>query len=184
MTLAEQIAALDKLIMFVENELPKYVEQVAASDLAALVANRVITTGEDSDGAKFSPYSTNKNRAAAYIGKSRNQAAERKIKALQRAGTAISYTTFRELNNLQTDFKKYEFTSEMWKKFGVTRSDLTQDSYKITIGGTSTAAQEKIDANSAYENQSIIEASEGERVTVQNTASSWLEEQVKRILIA
>jgi hypothetical protein len=182
MTLREQIERFDRLIIFIETELPRYVETVAATDLAALIANRVITTGEDKDGAKFSPYSVNPDNAKNYLGKSRNQSAERKVKALQRSGTALSYKGFRELNNLQTDFKRFEFTGEMWKKFGVKRATLTSVNFHIVIGGTTTEAQDKIDSNSDYENQSIIDASTGEVLTVERTSFSWLEDQSKRIL--
>jgi hypothetical protein len=182
MTLQEQIAHIDRLILFIETELPRYVETVAATDLAALIADRVITTGEDKDGAKFSPYSTNPDNAKNYVGKSRNQSAERKVKALQRAGTALSYKTFRELNNLQSDFKRFEFTGEMWKKFGVIRATLTAERFHIIIGGTTPEAQDKIDSNSDYENQSIIEASRAEVLIVEKTSFYWLEDQSKRIL--
>ena len=106
---------------YVTNELPVFAQQVAANDLAALVTNRVVQKGENYLGSAFSPYSKNTVAAWRFWGKSRTQAAERKLRALSRAKGALSYEEFRSLNNLKTDKKNFEFTGEMWRKFGIVK---------------------------------------------------------------
>lgn len=182
MGIREQIQRLDELIAFIENELPEYGERVAATDLAALVADRVINKGEDHTGAAFKPYSVQTVAAWRFWGKSRNQSAEKKVRDLSRRRGALSYSDFRELNNLNTNVKNFEFTGEMWKKFGVVRSSSSSTGFSVSIGGTTAASQLKIDENSAREGVSIVEASETEVATVGRTSQAWLEEQAERIL--
>lgn len=182
MSIREQIERLDELIDFVENELPNYAHRVAANDLAALVAKRVIETGTNYKGGKFSPYSSNKIPAYKYWGKSRNQTAERKVRNLSKARGALSYGEFRELNNLLTTNKNFEFFGELWRKFGIVSYSNERGRFKIIIGGQTTAAQQKIDENSDREGISIIEASEQEIALIQRTTQAWLEQQADRIL--
>lgn len=183
MTIDEQIAALDELINYIQIELPKFAEQVAANDLAALVTNRVVQRGENYQGGQFSAYSTKTVAAYRFWGKSRTQAAERRVRAASRSKTSLSYQTFREINNLNTSPKNFEFTGEMWRKFGIVRSVLGPV-FKISLGGTTKAAQDKIDANSQQEGISIIENNPQEELAVQNAISEWLTRQTDRILNA
>lgn len=199
MSVEEQIKRLEDLINYVEKELPLYVERVIASDLAALVANRVTQKGEDFKGGSFSPYSTVKIPSRFFWGKSRNQTAETKVRAFTAAeakanraakksggakvGGALSYADFRKLNNLKTDKKNFEFTTEMWRKFGVVYSNSSAGgTFNVKLGGLSTEAQRKIDENSAKEGYSIIEANEKERNIAQRTAGMWLDDTANRIL--
>lgn len=182
MTIREQIERLDELIDFVENELPDYAHRVAANDLAALVAKRVIETGTNYKGGKFSPYSSNQIPAYKFWGKSRNQTAERKVRNLSKARGALSYGEFRELNNLLTRNKNFEFFGEMWKKFGVVSYTNSGGRFKVVIGGQTDSAQRKIDENSDREGISIIEANEQEIALMQATTQAWLEQQADRIL--
>lgn len=182
MDIYEQINRLDELINYVNNELPIFAQNVAAADLAALVTNRVVQKGENYKGGQFSPYSTQTVAAWRFWGKSRTQAAEKKVRAQAKAKGALSYKTFRELNNLKAGAKNFEFTGEMWRKFGIVSTIRTGPNFKIKIGGTTTAAQDKIDENSAREGLSIVEASEKERQIVQQTAQGWLNRQANRIL--
>lgn len=182
MDIYEQIARFDELTEYIKNELPVFAEQVAANDLAALVTNRVVQRGENYLGSQFSPYSRNTVAAWRFWGKSRTQAAERRVRAKSRAKGALSYVEFRQLNNLKTDKKNFEFTGEMWRKFGIVRVQITGDRFKVSLGGTSTAAQDKIDENSKREGLSIIEANEAEKALVQRTVAGWIDRQAERIL--
>ena len=167
---------------YVTNELPVFAQQVASNDLAALVTNRVVQTGKNFKGGSFSAYSSKTVAAWRFWGKSRTQAAEKKVRAVSRAKGALSYQEFRELNNLKTDKKNFEFTGEMWRKFGIVRVDVSGQRFKISLGGTSTVAQDKIDENSNREGISIIEASTREEQIVQNTVQGWITRQADRIL--
>lgn len=182
MTIREQIEAFEELIQFIENELPKYAETVAASDLAALIANRVINRGENYKGASFKPYSANQIPAYRFWGKSRNQSAEREVRKRSRARGVLSYVEFRELNRLKANKKNFEFTGEMWRKFGVIRSTYSDGRFKITIGGQTPSVQLKIDENSDREGISIIEASQSEIDLITRTTQEWLTAQANRIL--
>lgn len=182
MTIREQIERLDELIDFVENELPNYAHRVAANDLAALIAKRVIETGTNYKGAKFSAYSTNKVPAYKFWGKSRNQTAEKKVRKISRARGALSYSEFRGLNNLLTTNKNFEFFGEMWKKFGVVSYTNNGGNFRVTLGGQTTTAQKKIDENSNREGVSVIEASQREINIIAATTQAWLERQADRIL--
>ena len=181
MSLREQIEALEELIDFVETKLPIYAEKVAASDLAALVADRVINNGENFRGGSFKPYSTNQMAAFRFWGKSRNQSAEKEVRKRSKARGTLSYTEFRELNKLNT-VKNFEFTGEMWKKFGVISFSFSGDLIKIKIGGQTPIAQTKIDENSKREGISIIEASPAEVAIIARTSAAWFEEQANIIL--
>jgi len=70
----------------------------------------------------------------------------------------------------------------MWREFGIVRVKKAPLSFSITIAGTTTNAQTKIDDNSQREGVSIIEASEAEKSLVERTAQDWIDDQAKRIL--
>lgn len=182
MSLEEQIRKIQELSDFIKNELPIFAEQVLAVELATVVTNRVVQQGKNYLGSSFKPYSKNQTAAFRFWGKSRTQAAERKVRAISRAKGALSYSDFRELNNLRTGKKNFEFTGEMWRKFNIVKSVKTSNGFRISIGGTTPAAQEKIDANSDREGVSIVEASEKERLDRAVNAKEWMEEQANRIL--
>jgi len=182
MSIEEQIAKLEQLQDYLRNELPVFAEQVAANDLAALVSNRVIQKGENYLGGQFKPYSTNTVAAWRFWGQSRTQAAEKRVRARSRARGVMSYVEFRGLNNLNTDRKNFQFTGEMWRKFGIVRVQLLGNNFKIRVGGTTPAAQTKIDENSAREGLSIIEANEREIALIQQSTLNWIAEQADRII--
>jgi len=185
----DQIEKLDRLIEFIENELPNYAADVLAIQMVGLVSERVTQTGVDFKGGNFKPYSNKTIPSYLFWGKSRTQAAEKKVRALSRKKDsngkktgALSYEEFRGINNLKTDKKTFEFTGEMWRKLGVVKRTKSGTKFTVIIGGTSTAAQEKIDENSEREGISIIEANEREKTLSQKGAKDWLESNAQRIL--
>jgi len=181
-TIEEQIERLEALENFVETQLPVYARQVLANDLVSLVTNRVVQRGENFKGTFFSSYSSKTIAAFRFWGKSRNQTAERKVRALSRAKGVLSYKDFREINNLKSSKKNFEFTGEMWRKFGVIRVETDTNSFSVKIGGTTTASQNKIDDNSEREGISIIEANDFERKLAEKGTSTWIETNAERIL--
>lgn len=182
MTIREQIQRITDLIEFIEIGLPELAETVLAKDLAALVSDRVIQDGENYLGGSFKPYSTKTVAAFRFWGKSRTQAAERKVRERSRARGAMSYTEFRNINNLNTGKKNFEFTGEMWRKFGPVKTVKQEGGFKTSIGGTTEDAQRKIDENSAAEGYSIIEANDEEREVSEEGAAQWLIFNSNRIL--
>lgn len=184
MTPQEQIQRVKDLIAYINDELPIFAKQVLANDLAALVTNRVVQKGENFRGGSFSRYSSKTVAAWRFWGQSRTQAAEKKVRSLSRAKGALSYKEFRELNNLNSTKKNFEFTGEMWRKFGIVKEKKTSTGFRISLGGTTPGAQNKIDENSEREGISIIEANENEKSKVEDTTLNWVEQQAKRILDA
>ena len=183
MGIDDQIDKFDDLIEFVRKELPKYAQRTLAGDVAALVINRVTLTGKNYKGQPFKPYSKNAVAAYKFWGKSRTQTAENKVRKLSRARSALSYSEFRELNNLPVNKKTFDFTTEMWRKFGFINADVRADgAFKISLGGQNTSAQKKIDENTAREGISIIEASGKEERIAQQATKDWITAQANRIL--
>lgn len=182
MDIREQIARFENLIQFVDNELPRFAEQVLATDVIALVTNRVVQKGQNFKGGSFSPYSSKTVAAWRFWGQSRTQAAEKRIRAISKARGALSYKEFRELNGLKANSKNFEFTGEMWRKFGIVRRARLAEKFVISIGGTTSSAQKKIDDNSAREKISIIEASKKEEAIAEKAALAWLTQNAQRIL--
>jgi hypothetical protein len=182
LTPREQAERIGELRLYIAQELPLYALRVAGADLVALITNRVVQRGEDANGAKFSPYSRNTVAAWRFWGKSRTQAAEAKVRALARARGALSYEEFRRINNLNTNIKNFEFTGEMWRKFGVIANTSDGQRFRISLGGTTPAAQRKMDDNSDREGISIIEANEQEEAAVQGSVQVWIDQQANRIL--
>ena len=192
MDIYSQIQKLEELKSYIATELPVFAEQVLANDLTTLVAKRVIETGVNHLGAPFKGYSTNPIPAYKFWGKSRTQAAEKKVRALARqaakdkakakASSALSYKEFREINNLKTDKKNFEFTGTMWQEFNIVSTSRTETSFRVSMGGTTTDAANKIESHSEREGVSIIEANEAERALAQKATSVWLDEAAERIL--
>lgn len=189
MDIRSQIEKMDRLLEFIENELPDYAKNVLVADVTALVSDRVVQTGKDYTGASFKPYSTKQIPAFRFWGKSRTQAAENKVRQLSKKKDksgknvgALSYNEFRKINNLKNDKKNFEFTGEMWRKLGIVRSQISAGKFFISVGGTTSAAQDKIDSNSSREGVNIIEASETERALAEEGAKQWLEDNTNRIL--
>lgn len=178
----ENIKRFDILIEYIEKQLPLKAQAIASNDLVAMVTNRVVQKGKDYRGQTFSAYSNIKIHAKEFIGKSRVASVDKKIQAMAKKNQLISYKEFRELNNLETSKKNFEFTGEMWRKFGVIKFVVSGDNFKIIIGGKTPEAQKKIDENSYSENESIIEANEDERKFYETTLNTWLNNETERIL--
>lgn len=184
MTLDDKIQRYKEFLGFIKNELPKYAILVSSNDLSALITNRVIQEGKNHTGGKFKSYSTRDVPAYKYWGKSRTQSAEKRVRTLARSRGVLDYAEFRRINNLKTDTKNFEFSGEMWRKFGVIKEQISGDKFTVILGGKTKIAQEKIDDNSDREGVSIIEASEGEIRVIEKTIQDWLNREGNRILNA
>ena len=182
MSLRDDIQGIEELIEYIDTELPAFAETVLANDLQALVINRVIQDGENYKGQAFSTYSNNPVPAYKFWGKSRTQAAEKKVRDLSKKKERISYSDFRKLNNLKANRKNFEFTGEMFKKVGVLQTLKLPTGVRVIIGGTTSAAREKLQSNSEREGINILEASDAERQIAFDAAGQWMREQSNRIL--
>lgn len=130
-----------------------------ANDLSSLIALRVVNEKQTASGGGFTPYSNTPVPAWFYRGKSRTGSADVAVSALAKKGEKISYSQFRELNNLDGANKNFEFTGEMWRGVGVTGSTVSGPVATAYIGAKTRAAQNKLKWTSEQEGRSVIEAS-------------------------
>ena len=172
MTISEYTNKLSGIIQRLDSELEAQAAK-AGRDIIGLVTNRVVQKGQSADGPQFTPYSENQIPAHFYFGKSRTGSAEAKVKAKAKKGEKISYRDFRVINGLNAAPKNFEFTGDMWRKFGVVQISATSTGVRVTIGGTTTDATDKIASNSRREKKSIIKPSKSEIAIVQANLTKW-----------
>lgn len=178
MTPQELTAKIERIIQRIDSEIVVEAAK-AGADMAALITNRVVQTGKDSQGAAFSPYSTNPVPAFLYFGKSRSGAGEARVRAKAKKREKISYRDFRVLNNLNPAPKNFEFTGEMWRGFGVVKTVKTANGASVTIGGRTPASERKLDLNTRQEKKDIIEPSKREIIIVTTNLENWLENLIR-----
>lgn len=153
-------------------ELPTQAK-IAGADLAALIKNRVVQTGKNAEGQAFSPYSEKEVPAYFYYGKSRSQQAEQRVRAKAKKREGVSYREFRNLNNLNTDIKNFEFTGEMWR--GVEVQETKQGAVSvIVISGGSQTVRDKLRYATEAERINILKPSKQELSIVQENLGIWM----------
>jgi hypothetical protein len=165
MTVTELNAEITRLERLLSSGLSDVI-LVAGNSMCAEIANRVINTGKSDTGAQFTPYSTKPVPAYLYKGKSRNAAGEAKVQRAIKSRTPLSYRDFREANNLPGAPKNFSFNNDMWSHFGAKGVKGAGGKYVLTIGGTTTDAQNKIEWLSDQEGKSIIAPSAQELVAL------------------
>lgn len=180
MTLSELSQRIDTALDRIESEVEQQAA-IAGSDLVALITNRVIQKGQNADGGNFSPYSTKEVPAFLFFNKSRNNSAEATVRKKAKKKEPISYKDFRELNNLNTNFKNFEFTGSMFRGFRLLKVEKTTTGVKITIGGSNPDSEKKIGWLSEQEGQSIIRPSSEEIAIVQKNLTAWVQGIINKI---
>ncbi|MCB0541903.1 MAG: hypothetical protein KDC70_00210 [Saprospiraceae bacterium] len=173
MTISEFAAKIERAAARLDAEIEAQASK-AGADLVALVTNRVIQTGRDAEGGNFSAYSTAEVPAFFYFNRSRNSGAEAKVRAKAKKKEPISYRDFRELNNLNTSPKNFEFTGAMWRGFGVLSVQRTSGGVTVTIGGRNRDSEQKIEWNTEQEAKSIIKPSKQEIGFVRDNLQRWV----------
>ena len=191
MTLEQAITKIDQLKKKVATDLPKKIVQIASVDIAAMIADRVVKTQTNFRGNKFSRYSTRPMLASGTTIKSRrvwealasskNKRRELDWVTIKRGGKNIhlfeikgGYAELRKIEGFTNANKSFEFTTEMWRKFGVKKVTYSGNVMKITLGGKTDEAQKKINVNSKHEGVNIIAANKNEE--------KFLHDRVNRIL--
>jgi hypothetical protein len=143
------------------------------ADVAAVVENRVVSTGRDSHGQPFSPYSEKPAPAYLYFGQSRNNRGEQAVRRKAAKKEPVSYREFRALNGLNADKKNFEFTGEMWQGFGVLSSKKVRPGViEITLGGRNQRTTALLAKHEKAEGESIIKPSHEE---VKAAAAAFIE---------
>lgn len=139
-SLSEFSEALNRAIGEIESTAMTNQEKIT-HDLLALISSRVINHGVDSQGAKFSSYSTNPLPTYYFLpssnGKKKTTKSDDRKSVSdfrKRYGNDTSYKNWREFHGLPTDIKNFSFTNEMWKAMTVVpiSSSIGQNTFGIT----------------------------------------------------
>lgn len=149
-----------------------------ASELRALVRNRVQNDRTDANGNSYGGYSEAVVPQHYYYGRSLSEGAEDKVKEGE---WLLSYEDFREANNLQTEAKDFTFSGDMWRNTGVIDVRNTNASTAVTYGGQTTRSAELISYHSEREGLSIIAASEQEVQFVTDAHEERISNAIKDI---
>lgn len=110
----------------INNQIPIINATLAQSGLS-LIHDRILN-----EGIQGQSYSINLLPAYFFTGKSISAAGEAKVKAKNKANKykGISYTEFREANNLQTTHVDLKVSGDMWRDMAVLENN--QSGFKIT----------------------------------------------------
>ena len=179
MSITEYIKQLDAAIARIESGAEQQVAR-AGLDLVGLISTRVIQQGKTADGGRFTPYSRDQIPAFFYFNRSRNNSGEQGVRRAAKEKRGVSYAEFRQLNGLKVDFKNFEFTGDMWRNFRVKKVERTGTGYRLTIGGASEDARQKIEWLSDQEGRLIIEPSRQELAFVQGNLTKWAKSQLPK----
>lgn len=198
MNIQETIKQIDKLKQKVKTDLVAQLSQIIAQDIVSVIQKRVRDNGKDSTGASFGKYSTTTMLTSGTTLKSRRvwravAASKKKRKNLnwvtiKKGGKNIrlfelkgGYAELRRLEGFSNAVKSFEFTGEMWRKFGIVRTTVTGNGIIFTLGGRTDASQNKIDRNSEREGRSIIDISQSELTFLQTQIDKILQGYVVNV---
>ena len=185
LSLDETIRRLKEFRKKLQSNLVKDLGKVVGVDTVSQIEMRVRDKQRKADGQLFSRYSTNPMLTSGTTIKSKRvwQAlASSKTKrrsldwvTIKKGGKNIhlfelkgGYAQLRKLEGFSNARKSFEFTGEMWRKFGVKKTTMCSGVITFTLGGKTTAAQDKIDWNSEREGVNIIEPGKEEVLFLQN----------------
>ncbi len=116
----------------------------SAGDGIALIKDRVISTGENSEGTQFKDYS-DVELPTLFI-KSRT-GSDRLKKKIEKKVSKISYADLREAEGLQTDHRDFKFTGRMWANIRPTITEVKDGTITVSINAVDTEEQKKVKWN-------------------------------------
>lgn len=195
MTIDEYNRQLKKIENKLSKEVARTIELYAKSNLIGLITNRVIQRQKNAKGSKFSKYSkkpiytdgVTEKSSNVYekLAGSKSKRAKLKWITVKQGGKDVSlfqvpggYAEIRKIEGFSNTSKSFEFTGEMWKKFGIT-SVRRGNTPVITLGGKTKAAQDKINDNSKREGIDIIDITKKEELLVAKEIDKQLEKIFK-----
>lgn len=110
--------SINGLLSELTNDAPIIGARIAQSGLS-LIHDRILN-----EGIEGKTYSTNPLPAFYFIGKSISAGGDAKVKAKNKANKykGISYTEFRDANNLQTSHVDLRLSGDMWRDMAVLES--------------------------------------------------------------
>lgn len=178
--LDKEILALKNVVVEIERSISGKAAQILGNDIVALITTRVVQTGKDEKGQFFTPYSTRPMQARKLKGKSRTTKAERAVTALAQKGGSISYSDFRKLNNLETNFKNFEFTGEMFRQFGVTEFSGADGDFMVVLDGKTGESQRKLKRLFKLEGKSVVLASDQEINLLDRLLTNYIDDLLQK----
>ena len=153
----------------------------AGADAAAVVENRIVSTGKTAEGRRLSPYSTTPVPAFFFLGRSRNNKGEKAIQGKAKRREPVSYREFRQLNGLNVTHKNLEFTGEVWQGFGVTGAKVLRTGVvEVTIGGKNERTRTLLGYHSEREKTEITSPSRAEIAQIKAGIVSRLQKIIDR----
>lgn len=139
LTVEQFSAKVAELMQAARVEFPVINAKVAQTALS-LIKDRIIKTGTKADGSSFGKYSTNPLPSFFFIGKGISGGVDAKLQAelkrQRKAGIknpAITYETWRSLNNLQTDHMDFKFSGDTMKDIAVLETTVQGDIVTTTV---------------------------------------------------
>ena len=84
-------------------------------------------------------------------------------------------------NKMQTAFKDFTFTGEMWRGFGVKSFSKSTSKLSVTLGGKTPKSAEKLQKNTAREERNIIEPSKEELRIIEENLITQIENYINNI---
>ena len=154
---------------------------VIGADTAALIEDRIVSKGEKAEGGKFSPYSTKPVAAFRYFGRSRNAGGEAAVRKAAKEKKGVSYKDFRQFNGLNTSFKNFQFTGEMWQGMGVIGVKMLSFSIvQIEIGGKNERSKKLFSFHSEREKSNLTDPSKPELDIIGGTVGDRIILIIKR----
>jgi len=171
----------------------EYASQQAVND----IEDRVVNTQTNHKGGKFGTYSTKPTLSSGTTEKSsavfralagsRSKRRNLEWVTVKSGGHNVSlfevpggYQQIRRIEGFSNRRKSFEFTTQMWRGFGVKRKRKTSKIFSIFIGGRNIESQEKIDKNSAREGIPIIGMSKAEQRFMEKTLDKKMERILKK----
>jgi hypothetical protein len=117
----------------------------AASNTLVLIKERVIDSGEKSDGQKFKDYSD--TELPSFFIKSRTGSDKLKKKVEKKIGKKASYKDIREQAGLQTAHRDFKFTGRMWNNIIPQLAEIKEGSVTVAIKARDAGEQQKVEWN-------------------------------------
>ncbi len=117
----------------------------SAGNVLVLIKERVIGSGENSDGGKFKDYSD--TDLPSFFIKSRIGSDKLQKKVEKKIGKKASYKDIREQAGLQTEHRDFRFTGDMWKKIRPKIIEIKNGNVSVVINADTPFEQQKVEWN-------------------------------------
>lgn len=193
----------EKALVKIEKDIPEkvfgIVQKYAGLTLVSDISNRVVMRQRNARGARFSRYSdkpilssgTTERGTHVWRALASTKSKRRDLDwvTIKKGGRNIhlfvvpgGYAEIRRLSGFTNRRKSFEWTGEMWKKFGVRKSQRRPTGFTIRLAGLTPEAQRKLDANSEREGINIIDITPREERELAGYVDRWLQKEINKRL--